>query len=223
MKEQFKFLHGEEAPNSFMSGKLPIMGCFATSSIIVKAYFISHHHAYGSMGDHRLHVIDFASQSILGTNLPKVTKRSGRKLQWKTIPVRNKYSRDLIKDIKANKLDVKAAKIRALKNYETEADYCLACKSFDKVHCELQQYCEKHCRKYRLEKLEWSPCITEISVRLQIYNWIIGFKRGKKCNIMNLERACHNNLQKNRNNSKSKYCPDVMTLEEEESKLVACK
>ena len=79
---------------------------------------------------------------------------------------------------------MKVAKLRVPKSYEIEADYCLVRKSFNKVHCELQQYCEKHCRQYRLDKLEWSPRITEISIRLQIYKWIIGFKRGKKCNIM---------------------------------------
>ena len=104
----------------------------------MKGYCISRHHTYGSVGDHRRHIIDFASQSILGTNLPKVTKRSGRKLQWKIKLARNKYLRDLVKDSKANKLDVKAVKLRSPKNYETKADYCLARESFNKVHCELQ-------------------------------------------------------------------------------------
>ena len=81
MKEQFKLLHGKEAPYSHIKGKLPIMGCFATSGVEIKAYFISDHHAHGSVGDHRLHVLDFSSQSIIGDNLPRVTKRSGRKLQ----------------------------------------------------------------------------------------------------------------------------------------------
>ena len=80
MEEQFKCLHGKEAPYSHVKGKIPIMGCFATKGVEVKAYFISGHHAYGSVGDHRLHVIDFSSQSIIGDNLPRVTKRSGRKL-----------------------------------------------------------------------------------------------------------------------------------------------
>ena len=83
MEEQFRRLHGTEAPHSYVKGKLPITGCFATKGVEAKAYFISDHHAYGSLGDHRLHVIDFSSQSIIGDNLPRVTKRSGRKLQWK--------------------------------------------------------------------------------------------------------------------------------------------
>ena len=80
-----------------MKGNLPIMGCFATSGVVVKAYFISDHHAYGSVKDHRLHVIDFSLQSIVGADLPRVTKRSGWKLQWKITPTSKKYTRDLVK------------------------------------------------------------------------------------------------------------------------------
>ena len=96
MKEQFRFLHGKEAPYSHMKGRLPIMGCFAASGVEIKAYFISNHHAYGSIRDHRLHVIDFSSHSVIGNNLPRVTKRSGRKLQWKTPPTSKKYTKDLV-------------------------------------------------------------------------------------------------------------------------------
>ena len=102
-------------------------------------------------------------------------------------------------------------------------EYQLACKNFDKTHCELQRCCEDKCRKYKLDKLEWFLRITEIGVRLCIYKWIAGFKQGKKCNILNLERACRNNLKKSKGDLKSKYCPRVMSLEEAERKAAACE
>ena len=74
MKEEFKLLHSEEAHCSHMKGNLRIMGCFATSGVVIKAYFISDHHAYGSVGDHGMHVTNFSSQSVIGDNLPRVTK-----------------------------------------------------------------------------------------------------------------------------------------------------
>ena len=37
MEEQFKLLHGKEAPYSHIKGKLQIMGCFATSGVEIKA------------------------------------------------------------------------------------------------------------------------------------------------------------------------------------------
>ena len=107
----------------------------------------------------------------------------------------------------ANMLDEKAPKLSVPDNYETEEDYRLACESFNRVHCQLQRHCKSHCRKYKLDKLEWSPRITEIGIRLRIYKWIIKFKQGKNYNILNLERACRNNLQKSKNDPRSKFCP----------------
>ena len=70
--------------------------------------------------------------------------------------------------------------------------------------------------------MEWFPCIPDIGVKLRIYNWIAGFKRGQKCNIRNIERACCNNLKKNGNDPKSKYCLHTVSLEEAERKVASC-
>ena len=90
IEEQYQKLDGEEAPFLYVRGTEPIMGCFATSGIFVRSYFMSAHHASGSVGDHRLHVIDFCAVSILGVELPAVTKKIGRRLQYKLKPMRRK-------------------------------------------------------------------------------------------------------------------------------------
>ena len=116
-----------------MKSKLPIMGCFATSGVEIKAYFISDHHAYGSVKDHRMHMIDFFLHSVIGDNLPRVTKRSGWKLQWRVPPTSKKYTKDLVKVSKANKLDKKAIMLRNPDNFETSKEDRLAHESFDGV------------------------------------------------------------------------------------------
>jgi len=224
MKEQFHSLHGEQAPHSHMSGcRRPIMGCYATSGVEVKAYFISGHHAHGSVGDHRLHVIDFCAESILGEHLPTVTRRSGRKLQWKIRSARRKYTRDLVAQCRHHKLDEKSLRLRRPRDFKNQAEFRAARESFDKQHCELQLGCEERCRTYKTGEVEWSPLITTINKRLRIYRWIAGFKRGKKCNVRNLERACRNNLRDNKNDPRSKHCPWTMSLEEALQNAAACE
>ena len=71
--------------------------------------------------------------------------------------------------------------------------------------------------------MAWFPLLSDIGTRLKIYKWIAGFKRGRKCNIENLERACRNNLQKHKNDPKSNYCPWKMSLEDAEAKAASCK
>ena len=79
------------------------MGCFAISGIFVRSYFMAAYHASGSVGDHRLHVIDFCAVSILEAELPAVTKQKGRRLQYKLRSTRRKYRRDLVKICKQHK------------------------------------------------------------------------------------------------------------------------
>ena len=112
--------------------------------------------------------------------------------------------------------------LRNSDNFKTSEEYCLVRKSFNRVHCQLQLHCESHCRKYKLDKLEWPPRITKIGPRLRIYRWIVGFKWGKKCNILNLKRTCRNNLQKSKSDPKSRYCLHTMTIEEAGNKVAAC-
>ena len=61
MEEQYQKLHGEEAPFLYVRGTEPIMGRFSTSGVFVRSYFMAAHHASGSVGGHRLHVIDFCA------------------------------------------------------------------------------------------------------------------------------------------------------------------
>ena len=108
MEEQYQKLHREEAPFSYFRGSEPVMGCFATSGVLSEvtswrhttrlevwkttdSNFMAAHHASGSVGDHRLHVIDFCAVSILGAELPAVTRQEGRRLQYKLRPTRRKY------------------------------------------------------------------------------------------------------------------------------------
>ena len=97
MEEQYQKLHGEEAPFLYVRGTEPIMECFATSGIFLRSYFMAAHHVSGSVGDHRVHVIDFCAVSVLGTELPVVTKQAERRLQYTLKPMRRKYRKDLVK------------------------------------------------------------------------------------------------------------------------------
>ena len=73
-----------------------------------------------------------------------------------------------------HKLDKKAVKLRVPDNYGSKEEYRLARESYGNIHCKLQRCYEVKCRKYRLDKLEWPPCITKISIILRIYKLIMG-------------------------------------------------
>ena len=107
MMEQFKKVHDQEAPLSYIRGTNAITGCFATKEVTVKNYIIAAHSAHGSAGDHRLHVIDLCAVSVMGVELSTITKRAGRRLQYKLRNTR-KYRRDPVKIYKWHRMENKA-------------------------------------------------------------------------------------------------------------------
>ena len=141
------------------------MGCFATSGVFVRSYFMTAHHASGSVGDHRLRVIDFCAVSILGTELPVATKQAGRRLQYKLKPRRRKYRKDLVKMCKQQKMEEKSHVMMRAENFMSETEHNDARESFDKQHTELQIACEKKCRKFRIGGSEYTLLLASIDRR----------------------------------------------------------
>ena len=152
------------------------MRCFGTSGIFVRSYYLAAHHASGSVGDHRLHVIDFCAVSILGAELPAVTKQVGRRLQYKLKSTRRKYRRDLAKMCKQHKIEKKSNVMTQAENFLTKTKHNDARESFDRQHTELRIACEKKCRKFRIGRSEYTPLLASIDRRQKIYKWIQDYK-----------------------------------------------
>ena len=154
------------------------MRCFGTSGIFVRSYYLAAHHASGSVGDHRLHVIDFCVVSILGAELPAVTKQVGRRLQYKLRPTRRKYRRDLVKMCKQHKMEEKSHVMMRAENFSTEAENNNARESSDRQHTELQIACEKKCRKFRIGRSGYTPLLASTDRRQKVYKWIQDYLQG---------------------------------------------
>ena len=83
LNEQFHKTHLEKAPASHFTGSKPIIGIFATPGIDChQSAFISKYKTAGGqgVGDHRLHIFDFSTLSILGLITPATMKPGARKL-----------------------------------------------------------------------------------------------------------------------------------------------
>ena len=157
LEEQYSKLHEEQAPFSYVRGTEPIMGCFATSDVFIRNYFMVSHGASGSVGDHRLHIVDFYALSILGVKLPAVIKRAGRRLQHKLKVTRRKYRRDLVKICKQHRMKDIAITISKRFNFLADAEHKAAREQFDKQHTELQVAMEKMYHKFKLGKTDYTP------------------------------------------------------------------
>ncbi len=63
---------GTRLPPTFRTGSIPIDGIFATSGIdYVNVTLLPH---FGGVGDHRCFIIDFSSESVIGTDFENIVQ-----------------------------------------------------------------------------------------------------------------------------------------------------
>ena len=180
LEEQFQKLHGTRAPFSHMMGKKPIMAVYATSGITVISYFLSKHHAMGSVGDHRLHVLDVCSKTITGRDTPQVTKIAKRRLQFRHHKSRKKYIKDSVKMVTKHKM---CRKVRALQMMTPSANKARCKKGvnkFDDEHIAIETACEKKCRKIKNNTIAWFPLVTVYGKELRVYSGYRDTRKGSQ-------------------------------------------
>jgi hypothetical protein len=77
-KEMCHHHTGINLPPTFRTGSIPIDGIFATSGIeCVNVTLLPH---LAGVGDHRCFIIDFSSESVIGTDFPNIVRVASRKL-----------------------------------------------------------------------------------------------------------------------------------------------
>ena len=97
MEEQTLHLTGKEAPHSHCTGKVAIVGTYATPGIICTNSYLSPHGT--GAGDHRFQLHNFNAHTVLGTDYPKTVRPQGRALFCgvkRTVKRYNKVFRQLL-------------------------------------------------------------------------------------------------------------------------------
>jgi hypothetical protein len=95
MEEQTLCLTGKEAPHSHCTGKVEIVGTYATLGIICTNSYLSPHGA--GVGNHRFQLHDFNAHTVLGTDYPKTVRPQGRALCCGVKPTVKRYNKVLMK------------------------------------------------------------------------------------------------------------------------------
>ena len=94
MEEQMLCLTGNEAPYSHSTGKVAIVGTFATPGIICTNSYLSPHSA--GVGDYMFQLHDFDAHTVLGTAYPKTVRPNGRALRCGVECTVRKYNKVLL-------------------------------------------------------------------------------------------------------------------------------
>jgi hypothetical protein len=78
MEKQTLCLTGKETPHSHCTGKVAIVGMYATPGIIYTNSYLSLHGT--GVDDHRFQLHNFDPHTVLGTDYPKTVRPQGKAL-----------------------------------------------------------------------------------------------------------------------------------------------
>ncbi len=84
MEEQTLHLTGKEAPHSHCTGKVAIVGTYATPGKICTNSYLSPHGT--GVGNHQFQLHNFGAHTVLGTDYPKTSVLKGERsaAEWST-------------------------------------------------------------------------------------------------------------------------------------------
>ena len=201
---------GKRLGATFFRGSKPIDGVWATGDLeVVNACVMPV--GYG-VGDHRLFVVDFTIESMVGDTPQRICRPGLRRLNTRIEGCSERYIRNLEKNIKRHNLlgRLEAISSSGLSDAEQKS-------AVDKLDNERRQYmrrAEKKCRKLKSGRIPFSPEASVWIKRTQIYRTLLRYHAGKRCNRGNLKRAARRcNIT----------APFSLSLQEIRARLSTCK
>lgn len=194
MKCQFQSYTGEQAPFSHRSGSestKPVCCIYATPGIVcTNAYQSSHDEG---IGDHRYHICDFESTSVIGEDFPHLVRASGRKLTSNVTMKRRRYNKRLTKLSKSHKMAVRINKLEQDHDSMTNEEFDRTFNNWDEEYTDYMKSAENYCAVQQSDNMEWSPTVALWWRRRHITSDVIKFANGKISDVRNLKERCLKN------------------------------
>jgi hypothetical protein len=146
---------GEMLPATHSQGCNPINAVFCTAGLVCMAITLLSSRV--GMGDHRVFMLDFASETILGVVFPRVIQLAHRLLNCASDKIRNNYLAVLNQLLNRHLMFKKMLHINRASNHLSPAIVQLR---MNKVDMELEQFMKSakmDSHRYKRSNIEWSP------------------------------------------------------------------
>ncbi len=166
------------------------------------------------MGDHRVFVLDFASETILGDVFPRVIPLSRRLLNCASDKIRNNYIAVLNHLLNRHLMFKKMLCIDRASNHLSPAIVQLCT---NKVDMELEQFmksAEMDSHKYKRSNIEWSPYSSVWIHQRWLMKWVQTFLSGDTHDPRNPFREC---------STQGIKVPHLITRHELKTEFFVCK
>jgi hypothetical protein len=185
MKEVVGAFTGTPLGTTFFRGSKPIDGVWATSDLTICNASVMPA-GYG-IGDHRMFVIDFATQDLVGIHPPKVVRPTSRRLNTKLPGVADRYTKTLEGLILRHRMIERTGEAHL--QYNSKRTFTKKLNSLDQELGDYMKHAEKKCRKIKSGRIPFSPEAALWIRRTQVYRSLLKFHAGRIRNRANLKRA----------------------------------
>ena len=181
LKEAVTGIHGSNPPPTFHRGSDAIEGIVVSPSVTIKK---AGYLGFGDIpGDHRGIWIEVPHKSILGYKMSEIPHAYARRLKMYDPRIVARYLDHLDMYLSAHRV---YTRLRALKSSYHPGDPLTTAQAkefedLDKIRDKGMKYAEKHCRKLRMGKIQWSPALQY--ARDTITVWKLIRRRLKKCKV----------------------------------------
>ena len=191
MKCQFKAANGHNSPFSHRSGSeftKPVCTIFATPGVICTNAYQSAHDE--GIGDHRMHIYDFESTSVIGEDFPHLVRSSGRKLTSRITIKRKRYNKRLRNLCRQHKMATRIDKLDRERHSMPVEEYDRKINNWDNELKDYMLSAENKCVKQQREETDWSPVFGRWWRRQYITKDVIRYTEGKIPDVRNLKKRC---------------------------------
>jgi hypothetical protein len=166
MEELIIEQHGNEVPNTYMNGSLPIDGSFSTNAIhaTYSGYTIF---SWGLYSDHQLLWADLDMTEILGTNAVPLWKPKATRLQCNNPELISKFHYCRQQHYKVNGMDDKIRQINtAIQEKSPVEEWSVLVEQLEQLILEEILEADGKCRKLKMGNIPWSPELQQSMTRI---------------------------------------------------------
>ena len=159
------------APPTYQRGRVPLDTIMVTAGLeIRKAGYL----AFGEgVGDHRPLFIDVTIASSLGVNLPPPRSVKARRLKLGDPRVIKAYNKALKIYFSRFSLLDQIQLLQAKITYPLSLPAATEFERLDKIRIQGMKYAEKRCRKLRMGGVPWTPELTRIRTRIEVWQLVL--------------------------------------------------
>ena len=210
---------GIQLPPTFSSGSKPIDGVFATSGVeCVNVTLLPH---LGGVGDHRCFIIDFSSESVIGTDFPNIVRVAARKLHCTSKRMIRLYNTELTAKCDEHNMFHRMDEILRHTDFLDEHDFTFLVSTLDTEFTELMLHSENEVSKFMMGHIEWSPKIGIWLSRRWLLKRVQQWMQGSgPPDPRNMFRECHRlNIPDPRTSSHDTICIQIMIANAELARL----